>query len=172
MTAERTSHFRDIGTLISTCGCDEIASATGAILIKMQGRIDDLSSQLVKRYINILVLARVPKKHVDENDTSADTFVRSQSGTTDRDRAALNSLKMDVETQGLIRATENLLMLTRQMKELWLFGQLDTLGKSDTVEQTERDALAVAKMVDDLRKQGRLFGGPGNGDSRVADGDS
>ena len=44
------------------------------------------------------------------------------------------------------------------MKELWLFGQLDTLGKSDTVEQTEKDALAVAKMVGELTKEGRLFG--------------
>lgn len=39
------------------------------------------------------------------------------------------------------------------MKELWLFGQLDTMGESDIVEQTERDARVVTDMVKDLVRQ-------------------
>lgn len=65
---------------------------------------------------------------------------------------------MDIETQALIRTAEDVLSLSRQMKELWLFGSLDTMGKSGAVEQTENDARAAATLVDDLLKKGLLFG--------------
>jgi Surfeit locus protein 5 subunit 22 of Mediator complex len=49
-----------------------------------------------------------------------------------------------------IRAAEDLLSLTRQMQELWLFGQLDTLGKSVVEEKTEADARRVAELIQTL----------------------
>ena len=36
------------------------------------------------------------------------------------------------------------------MQELWLFGQLDTLGKSVVEEKTEADARRVAELIQTL----------------------
>ena len=103
-------------------------------------------------------MSKVPTKKVEDNLTNVDAFTQAQAGTPDRNQAALSALKMDVETQALIRAIEDLLSLTRQMKELWLFGQLDTLGKSGMVQQTEQDAVAVTKLVASLTSRGKLYG--------------
>lgn len=48
---------------------------------------------------------------------------------------------------------EDILTLTRQMKELWLFGPLNTLGESRVHEKTEEDAKAVAEMLERLLKE-------------------
>ena len=62
-----------------------------------------------------------------------------------------------------IRAAEDILALTRTMKETWLFGKLETLGETardlQRREQLEKDVLAVQKAVE----QGRLWNlAPGN----------
>jgi len=46
-----------------------------------------------------------------------------------------------------IRASEDLLTLTRQMQELWLFGQLKTLDKNDIQGRIDADAKEVAEML-------------------------
>jgi len=38
------------------------------------------------------------------------------------------------------------------MQETWLFGQLDTLGKSSVENRTDEDARAVAAMLEQLIK--------------------
>ena len=52
-----------------------------------------------------------------------------------------------------IRASEDILGLTRTMKETWLFGKLDTLGENERDvqrrEKLEEDAQAVTKAIDD-----------------------
>jgi hypothetical protein len=63
-----------------------------------------------------------------------------------------------------IRAAEDLLSLTRQMQELWLFGQLDTLGKSVVEEKTEADARRVAELIQTLvRREEVKEGGEAGG---------
>ncbi|KAK2811097.1 hypothetical protein FQN50_002433 [Emmonsiellopsis sp. PD_5] len=51
-----------------------------------------------------------------------------------------------------IRAAEDLLSLTRTMKETWLFGKLETLGEDERDVQRreglERDALAVKEAIE------------------------
>lgn len=51
-----------------------------------------------------------------------------------------------------IRASEDILGLTRTMKETWLFGKLDTLGENERDiqrrEKLEADAQAVKNAVD------------------------
>jgi hypothetical protein len=46
-----------------------------------------------------------------------------------------------------IRTSEDILTLTRQMQELWLFGQLKTLDKDDIQERIDADAKEVAEML-------------------------
>lgn len=36
------------------------------------------------------------------------------------------------------------------MKEMWLFGQLNTLGEGRVQEQTEKDATIVSELLDKL----------------------
>jgi len=50
-----------------------------------------------------------------------------------------------------IRSCEDLLALTRELKEIWLLGTLDTLKKGKNKEE-EEDAEAVVKLVEDLIK--------------------
>lgn len=55
---------------------------------------------------------------------------------------------MEVETAALIRAAEDVLSLTRVMKECWLFGKLQTVGSTnETEERAEREARAVAEKL-------------------------
>jgi hypothetical protein len=51
-----------------------------------------------------------------------------------------------------IRAAEDILGLTRTMKEAWLFGKLDTIGENERDierrEKLEADAQVVKKAID------------------------
>ncbi|THV73755.1 hypothetical protein D6D19_02662 [Aureobasidium pullulans] len=47
----------------------------------------------------------------------------------------------------IIRTSEDILTLTRQMQELWLFGQLKTLDASDIQGRIDGDAKEVAEML-------------------------
>ncbi|KAL1623289.1 hypothetical protein SLS56_008341 [Neofusicoccum ribis] len=54
-----------------------------------------------------------------------------------------------------IRATEEILTLTRQMQELWLFGNLNTLDTNDkqNVERVEQDVKAMIEAIEGLAKE-------------------
>ncbi|KAF4544737.1 Actin-binding cofilin tropomyosin type protein [Lasiodiplodia theobromae] len=54
-----------------------------------------------------------------------------------------------------IRATEDILTLTRQMQELWLFGNLHTLDANDkqNVERMEQDVKAIIAAIEGLAKE-------------------
>ncbi|KAL8783929.1 MAG: hypothetical protein Q9213_004259 [Squamulea squamosa] len=47
---------------------------------------------------------------------------------------------MEVETAALIRAAEDILSLTRTMKEMWLFGKLETVGTNEAEKSAEKSA--------------------------------
>lgn len=55
--------------------------------------------------------------------------------------------------RGKVRAAEDILSLTRSMKETWLFGKLDTLGEDERDvkrrEQIEQDADVVKSAIED-----------------------
>ncbi|KAI4110508.1 MAG: hypothetical protein LQ339_001374 [Xanthoria mediterranea] len=61
----------------------------------------------------------------------------------DRNAAAVDAYKMEVETAALIRAAEDILSLTRTMKEMWLFGKLDTVGTDEADERADESARGV-----------------------------
>ncbi|KAI4274724.1 MAG: hypothetical protein LQ337_003723 [Flavoplaca oasis] len=61
----------------------------------------------------------------------------------DRNAAAVDAYKMEVETAALIRAAEDILSLTRTMKEMWLFGKLDTVGTNEAEERADKSARGV-----------------------------
>lgn len=63
----------------------------------------------------------------------------------DRNAAAVNAYRMEVETAALIRAAEDILSLTRMMKEMWLFGKLQTVGTDKGEKRAEESAKGVEK---------------------------
>jgi hypothetical protein len=102
-------------------------------------RITALSSTLIKRLENILAVA------LDDNT--------SQRGETRAPpllvETSVHQLQLDVETAGVIRAAEEIMMLTRTMKEIWLFGELNTI-KADTSTANGADEAAAKKMQQDV----------------------
>ncbi|KAL2800119.1 surfeit locus protein 5 subunit 22 of mediator complex-domain-containing protein [Aspergillus germanicus] len=96
-------------------------------------RINNNISQLLQRFENIMATATV----------------ESTSHTT----TAVETYQLDVESTALIRAAEDILSLTRVMKETWLFGKLDTLGEDESEtrrrEELERDAAVIQKAIED-----------------------
>ncbi|KAL2221595.1 surfeit locus protein 5 subunit 22 of mediator complex-domain-containing protein [Thermoascus aurantiacus ATCC 26904] len=99
----------------------------------LHNRINANISQLLQRFENIMATATV------ENTSHTST--------------AVETYQLDVESTALIRAAEDILSLTRTMKETWLFGKLNTLGEDERDvkrrEELERDALAVKKAVEE-----------------------
>ncbi|KAJ5132014.1 hypothetical protein N7448_006172 [Penicillium atrosanguineum] len=96
-------------------------------------RINADISQLLQRFENIMATATV------DNPSYTAT--------------AVETYQLDVESTALIRAAEDILALTRTMKETWLFGKLDTLGEDDRDvqrrEKLEKDVLAVQNAIEE-----------------------
>lgn len=67
----------------------------------------------------------------------------------------LNKLKFPNKPQ--VRAAEDILSLTRTLKECWLFGKLDTIGTSEAERRADECAEEVRKGL------GRLAGMKGGG---------
>lgn len=57
------------------------------------------------------------------------------------------SYQIKVETAALVRSAENILTLTRILKESWLFGKLQTVGGSEAERRAERSAVAVGETL-------------------------
>ncbi|KAK4202132.1 hypothetical protein QBC40DRAFT_263601 [Triangularia verruculosa] len=72
--------------------------------------------------------------------------------------AAINSLAMETAMTGFITATEDLLSLTREIRELWIIGSLTKPGAGDEEARQEikKDADAVFRAVNALRNEQRL----------------
>ncbi|KZF21507.1 hypothetical protein L228DRAFT_261673 [Xylona heveae TC161] len=88
--------------------------------------------QLLRRFENIIALAPIEGK--------------------DRNGTAMEAYQMEVETAALVRAAEDVLSLTRSLKEAWLFGELKTIGESEAAATTETNAQAVGEAATRLLK--------------------
>jgi hypothetical protein len=51
----------------------------------------------------------------------------------------------------VIRAAEEIMMLTRTLKEIWLFGGLDTLDQDHEDDHHAQDEAVKRKMDDDIK---------------------
>ncbi|KAI9864126.1 MAG: hypothetical protein M1813_003443 [Trichoglossum hirsutum] len=89
--------------------------------------------QLLKRFEAILALAPVEGK--------------------DRNTTAVEAYEIEVQTAALVRSAEDILSLTRSLKEAWLFGQLNSVDGTQGMSKTDEDAEAVGKALQRLLKQ-------------------
>ncbi|KAL8682282.1 MAG: hypothetical protein Q9186_001651 [Xanthomendoza sp. 1 TL-2023] len=95
-------------------------STSGKLMEKMGKRANADVAALIRRFENII-----------------------EYKPGDRNAAAVDAYKMKVETAALIRAAEDILSLTRVMKEMWLFGKLQTVGTDEAEERAEESAKGV-----------------------------
>ncbi|KAJ5988349.1 mediator of RNA polymerase II transcription subunit 22 [Penicillium waksmanii] len=95
-------------------------------------RINTDISQLLQRFENIMATATA------QNTTHTST--------------AVETYQLDVESTALVRAAEDILSLTRTMKEMWLFGKLETIGENERDierrEQLEKNIADIQKAIE------------------------
>ncbi|KAK7962106.1 uncharacterized protein PG986_002931 [Apiospora aurea] len=84
-------------------------------------------ADILKRFLNMVVAATEP---IDEGYTP--------------EKASLNQMQMETETAALVKAIENLLQLTREIRRLWITSPLRSATTADR-ENKERDAAIDAK---------------------------
>ncbi|RMY78602.1 hypothetical protein D0863_00547, partial [Hortaea werneckii] len=94
-------------------------------------RIDKLYGDVIKHYEALVSLAAV------EN-------------ATDRNSTALAQYQMQVETTALTRAIEEGQSFTRQLQEMWLFGQLNTIGDSRAKQRSDETAKQLSELLQQL----------------------
>ncbi|EXJ93067.1 hypothetical protein A1O3_01623 [Capronia epimyces CBS 606.96] len=112
----------------------------------LQARITALSTTLIKRLENIFAVAL--DETAAETTTSASTRDQPPPSLID---TAVQQFQLDVESAAVIRAAEEILVLTRTMKEIWLFGGLDTLERDHEDDKNPRDEAARQKLEEDVR---------------------
>ncbi|KAK2604081.1 hypothetical protein N8I77_007040 [Diaporthe amygdali] len=92
---------------------------------------------------------------------------------TSTGQASYNSMAMDLETQNLIKSVENLLSLTRRIRELWIVGPLRKPGEGDRTEETiNSEVKKVVGILNQLRSNKRqqlVSEGGGYGQFEVGD---
>ncbi|KAK3639269.1 hypothetical protein LTR56_012629 [Elasticomyces elasticus] len=104
-------------------------------------RIEKLRDQLVERFQTIVNLSVADRK--------------------DRNVTATAQYQIQTETAALIVTAENAQSLIRQLQEMWLFGQLDTLGDSKAQQQNDEHAKSIAgllRQLADLQKSTMIAG--------------
>ncbi|KAM3416751.1 hypothetical protein BST61_g8343 [Cercospora zeina] len=114
----------------------------------MQNEIDRLQSNLIRRFTNLVALAKVK--------------------STDRGVSAATQYQLQAETAALIRGAEEVQTLIRQVQEMWLFGQLNTLGESKIQQETDESARAVAGLLKEVTE--KRFGGASESGANGVDG--
>ncbi|KAI7340465.1 hypothetical protein KC315_g656 [Hortaea werneckii] len=97
----------------------------------LMNRIDKLYGDVIKHYEALVSLAAV------EN-------------ATDRNSTALAQYQMQVETTALTRAIEEGQSFTRQLQEMWLFGQLNTIGDSRAKQRSDETAKQLSELLQQL----------------------
>jgi len=125
-------------------------------------RIQGLSSTLIRRLENILAAS------LDNANSTPSSNEHKSPILTD---TAVQQVQLDVESTALIRAAEEIMLLTRTMKEIWLFGGLDTIkheGDNDDKDEKHREMEENARIVNEGFKVflNNLDGGEGDGGTR------
>lgn len=94
---------------------------------------------MIKRLENIFAVALGPEGSADPTlpPTLTDTSVQQ--------------FQLEVESNAIIHAAEEIMMLTRTMKEIWLFGGLDTLTADRDGDQNIADEEKRKQLNEDVK---------------------
>lgn len=136
----------------------EDATTKGMSAAYLKARVQFLTTTLIKQWGELLDVAMTPEAAEGAENHPPSTFdITNQQ------------LTVDNATQAIIRAAEELMVLTRTMKELWLFDDLDTLEKDESPEEKEKtlklrddEAIVVQGFQEWLKKNSHKLSSSGN----------
>ncbi|RMZ92373.1 hypothetical protein DV736_g363, partial [Chaetothyriales sp. CBS 134916] len=100
-------------------------------------RLNSLRNSLLEHFQYIIEASQVGGKAKQvSRDPATDriydeTIEVDEAKTPSLAQTKMDQVRMDVEVEGLIKKCEDLLALSRVLKEGWIFGGLDTIKKSD-----------------------------------------
>ncbi|RMZ82318.1 hypothetical protein DV738_g1722, partial [Chaetothyriales sp. CBS 135597] len=103
-------------------------------------RLDTLRNSLLEHFKYIIEASQVGRKVKQvSRDPATDriydeTVEVDETKTPSLAQTKMDQVRMNVEVEGLIKKCEDLLALSRVLKEGWIFGGLDTIKKSDDEE--------------------------------------
>lgn len=94
---------------------------------------------MIKRLENIFAVALGPEGSADPSLPPSLT------------ETSVQQFQLEVESNAMIRAAEEIMMLTRTMKEIWLFGGLDTLAADHEDDNNPEDEAKRRKLDQDVK---------------------
>lgn len=127
----------------------DVQPSTRLTAAALQARLTSQTTPLLTRLENILatLLPSAPASADPSDLTSPSSSNNPQSSHV---QTATESLQLSVETTAMIRACEELMGLSRAMKEIWLSGSLDTLDEDRLHDkQGNGDAIGRGKEIND-----------------------
>ncbi|MCJ1368936.1 hypothetical protein MMC20_000143 [Loxospora ochrophaea] len=110
---------------------------------QVNDRANNDIAQLLRRFENIIAFA--PAEGPDRKPTTT----------------AVEAYQMEVESAALVRAAEDILSLTRMLKEMWLFGKLEVGGERAREVEEKREEVARGVVEGLGRVMGKETGGEG-----------
>ena len=116
----------------------------------LQARITALSTTMIKRLENIFAVALDPTK-TNASTTNGAELSSDASLPPSLTDTSVQQFQLEVDSTALVRAAEEIMMLTRTMKEIWLFGGLDTLTKDHEGEKDSESEALRKKMDEDVK---------------------
>ncbi|TGZ85095.1 hypothetical protein EX30DRAFT_337504 [Ascodesmis nigricans] len=112
---------------------------TGQSYRILQNRINTNTEILYKRYENILSL--VPMT-IERRDVEGRVIGHDKK---DKTLTMAETFQMETHASAMIRAAEDLLALTKSLKEAWIFGQIG--GDEEVVKKIRAEADQDAEIV-------------------------
>ncbi|TGO38196.1 hypothetical protein BHYA_0080g00440 [Botrytis hyacinthi] len=110
---------------------DNVAELRRSKADELTDRQERAIAALLIRFQNLVKLAALPTE---------DAFTK--------ETAAAEGLRMEVESNALTSAAEDLLKLTRELKECWIFGSLRGIGEGEGDGEMETDSKKVAELIE------------------------
>ncbi|KAF7879713.1 uncharacterized protein EAF02_007883 [Botrytis sinoallii] len=119
------------GSVHNDGSADNLAEIRRSKADELTDRQERAIAALLIRFQNLVKLAALPTE---------DAFTK--------ETAAAEGLRMEVESNALTSAAEDLLKLTRELKEFWIFGSLRGIGEGEGDGEMETDSKKVAELIE------------------------
>ena len=113
----------------------------------LHARIQALSISLLQRFQGLLATAHDDAEDGPEGNGTG-PLPGSTAPTLSPEEVASKQLDIEVGTTALIRTAEEIMVLTRGMKELWVFGGLDAVG----AQEGGVDQAGARELGDEVRR--------------------
>ncbi|KAH8902515.1 hypothetical protein BR93DRAFT_972581 [Coniochaeta sp. PMI_546] len=115
-------------------------ASTEATAQSLRDREERLIAEILANFRNLVMLATEPI-----------------GSSASAGQAAYSSMAMEIETKGLIKSAEDLLQLTRLLRELWIIGPLRKPGEGEREAEVtiEDEVRGVVGILGQMREKSR-----------------